>query len=67
MPCFGSLIALEIVFDIRDGKAAAIMAGPAVWCWLPCSGVLANLLGRRSGRITGLLGIGVCAAGPVSD
>jgi len=32
MPCFGSLTALKIVFDIRDGKAATIMAGPAVWC-----------------------------------
>ena len=40
------------------------MAGPEVWCWLPCSGVMADLPDRRSGRITGLSGSGVCAALP---
>jgi len=32
MPCFNSLIALKIVLDIRDGKAAAGAVRAAVWC-----------------------------------
>ncbi|MBC2698217.1 MAG: hypothetical protein HF974_07775 [ANME-2 cluster archaeon] len=31
---------------------------------MPCSGVLADLPGRRSGRTTGLPGLGVCATVP---
>jgi hypothetical protein len=31
MPCFGSLIALEIVFDIQDGQAVAGAVRAAVW------------------------------------
>ncbi|KAF5425260.1 MAG: hypothetical protein C5S44_00480 [Candidatus Methanocomedens sp.] len=32
MPCFGSLTALEIVFDIQDGQAVAGAVRAAVWC-----------------------------------
>ena len=32
MPCFGSLIAPDTVFDIQDGQAVAGAVRAAVWC-----------------------------------
>jgi hypothetical protein len=38
MPCFGSLTAPEIVFDIWDGQADAGTGRAAVWGGLPAVG-----------------------------
>ncbi len=40
MPCFGSLTAPDMVFDIQDGQAVAGAVRAAVWAACPLPGCM---------------------------